>query len=257
MNQDYQNNGYFVKRNAFSKNKLKELEILLSEFHERWKIKNQDFYQEKAVNSAYLTNPEYLTPTKCNKIFELIGSHKVMELVRAVLPKNVCFLNTQLFFDPYKPDRKNYWHRDPQYHLTIEEQKQALSGPEVIHVRIPTRNERGIELIPGTHRNWDTDEELNVRLEQAEHKNHEDLSTGKTIELNVGDVLVFSANMIHRGLYGKDRLTLDLLFFDSNPEIAQFVEPNCLPDQDVLDSLDDPSAFLKIKEILSADTLHE
>ncbi|MEP1448201.1 MAG: hypothetical protein ABJK37_19010 [Paraglaciecola sp.] len=46
-------------------------------------------------------------------------------------------MGSQLFFDPFKPQQANYWHRDPQYHLSVEEQKSALTGPDILHVRIP------------------------------------------------------------------------------------------------------------------------
>lgn len=45
-----------------------------------------------------------------------------------------------------------------------------------------------------------------------------DLNSVKQIALEVGDVLLFSANMIHRGLYAKNRLTLDLLYCERSPQ---------------------------------------
>jgi len=63
----------------------------------------------------------------------------------------ISIMNTQLFFNPVNDGQKNYWHRDSQYHLSIEEQKEALVGPDVVHFRIPLTNEPGIELVPCTH----------------------------------------------------------------------------------------------------------
>lgn len=59
--------------------------------------------------------------------------------------------------------------------------------------------ETGIELIPGTHARWDTELERNVRLECQGHRQHEDLPGARLLSLQPGDVLIFSANMLHRG----------------------------------------------------------
>lgn len=95
-------------------------------------------------------------------------------------------MNTQLFFNPVNPAQKNYWHRDPQYHLSIDEQKSALEGVNVVHYRIPLFGEPGIELVPASHKCWDTDEELDVRLARNNRRNSDDLSSGLTIELAAG-----------------------------------------------------------------------
>jgi len=145
--------------------------------------------------------------------------------------------------------QRNYWHRDPQYHLSVDQQKEALLGPEVVHFRIPLFDEPGVELIPGTHRRWDSDEELGVRLDQDGHKNYDKLSAGVKITLNAGDLLVFSANIIHRGLYGMDRLALDILFCDPVPELMKFVDANGLANSQTLAKLENANAFKNTIEL--------
>jgi len=244
MNQDYKENGYLVVRNHFEKDELQELSNVLLEFHEAWKSKNENLYLEKAINSAYLTGTEHLQESKRVSLFQFIGSAKLMNLVSEVMTKQPTFMGTQLFFNPVNESQKNYWHRDPQYHLTLAEQKEALAGPEVIHFRIPLVKEPGMELIPRTHKRWDTNEELNVRLEKNGRKNFDDLADGVTIELDPGDLLVFSANMIHRGIYGMDRFSLDILFCDPDPTLTKFVRKDCLPNQEALQRIENPLAFL-------------
>ena len=251
MNKNYLENGFVVVRQLFGQNELQELSSVLNKFHESWKAKNNSFYMERAVNSAYITGTEHLDNEQRAVLFQLIGSKKIMDLVNTLFSQRPCFMNTQLFFDPVTIGQKNYWHRDPQYHLTVEEQKQALSGFDVIHFRIPLKNERGIELIPGTHKRWDTDEELSVRLETDNRKSYEDLDSGLAINLDAGDLLIFSANMIHRGLYGNDRLSLDILLCDPEPSIVQFVENECLPSNEILSMIEDTSVFRNVKELKS------
>ena len=252
--QDMERNGFCLLQNFYTPDELKELHEILTTFHQNWIADNLDFYQQRSINSAYLTGKKYLDERQRTTLFQFIASQKLMDLVTAVLGDDVCFMNTQLFFDPVQNEQKNYWHRDSQYHLTIEQQKEALAGPRVLHVRIPLIKERGLELVPGSHCQWDTEEELQVRLELDGHKNHEDLSSGLAVPLDVGDVLVFSANMIHRGLYGNDRLAMDILFCDPAPELLQFVDESCLPEDGILKNLDNGRAFsntLKIKAIVS------
>ena len=178
-----------------------------------------------------------MTDEQRHILFQLISHSQLLKAVKQVIPAPL-FMGTQLFFDPVKPQQANYWHRDPQYHLSVEQQKLALTGPEVLHVRIPLTADPGIEVIPGSHKNWDTEEELQVRLEKNGHKNSESLSNGVQIPLEVGDVLLFSANMIHRGLYGQNRLALDILYCERAPELIEFIQVNHQPSAVMLAKLD-------------------
>ena len=246
MIKDYEENGYVVFKDFVSESDLKILRETATYFHQSWKQENVQFYAEKAVNSAYLTAKKYLKSTERESLFKFIGSTKFMDVVVSIMGGRAAFMNTQLFFDPVNEGQKNYWHRDPQYHMSIDEQKQALIGPNVVHFRIPLSDEPGVELIPGTHMRWDKDDELDVRLERLERngrKNHENLSTGKVVKLDAGDLLIFSANMIHRGIYGMDRMSLDILFCDPVPELIKFVDDDCLPDSDILERLENADAF--------------
>ena len=75
-----------------------------------------------------------------------------------------------------------------------------------------------------------------------------------------GDLLVFSADMIHRGLYGLDRLALDILVFDggvdggvdssinsssdtSATNFADYVDADCLPSADLMACIEAPDVF--------------
>jgi len=118
---------------------------------------------------------------------------------------------------------------------------------------VPLFDELGMELVPGTHKRWDTDEEFNVRQEEKGRKSNDNLSTGKTIQLAAGDVLVFSADMIHRGLYGLDRLALDLLVFDPTGDFADYVDDDCLPEMSMMDKIDDPRLFANSRRLKSAN----
>jgi hypothetical protein len=60
--------------------------------------------------------------------------------------------------------------------------------------------------------------------------------------------------MIHRGLYGMDRLAFDILFCQPDPSIIKFVSDDCLPNATALSHLDNPKAFdntIKLKATLN------
>ena len=243
MNKAYNESGYLLIRNFLNDSEVSTLHAILAEFHRLWQKENATYYAQNAVNSAYLTNNQYLNDKQRQVLFDFIGSEKVMSVVNELIPEQPCFLNTQLFFNPMNSKQSNYWHRDPQYHLSIEQQKSALSASEVIHFRLPLLDEPGIELVPGTHKRWDSTEELNVRLEQNGHKNDQAISQGKIIKLAAGDLLIFSANMIHRGLYGLDRLAFDILFCQPDLSVIQFVSNDTLPTAEALKNIENSDAF--------------
>uniref|UniRef100_UPI00129E4CF1 phytanoyl-CoA dioxygenase family protein n=1 Tax=Shewanella sp. TC10 TaxID=1419739 RepID=UPI00129E4CF1 len=184
-----------------------------------------------------------------NQLFQFIGSNSIKQLVELTSLAKVAFMNSQLFFNPVNPKQLNYWHRDPQYHLSIDEQRNALKGHDVVHCRIALNDEPGIELVPGTHKRFDNDDELSVRLELEGRKNSESLKSGQVVPLNKGDVLLFSANMIHRGLYGSNRLALDLLFCEALKEFVSFAEPSCFPDDHLCSKLEWPEPFTAVLAI--------
>jgi ectoine hydroxylase-related dioxygenase (phytanoyl-CoA dioxygenase family) len=244
MNDHFNSKGFVHHKAFFDEEELAAVRHILLSFHGEWQNKHADYYNEKAINSAYITHKESLHETERQTLFQFIASDKIMALVNSVFDTPPMFMNTQLFFNPVNAGQKNYWHRDPQYHLSVDEQKAALSGPQVVHFRIPLFDELGLELIPETHKRWDTPQEQAVRLEEGGHKHFEDLDTGLSIQLCAGDLLIFSANMIHRGLYGQDRLALDVLFCERDPSLITFIDKSCLPSQVMLETLDNPVSFI-------------
>jgi ribosomal protein L16 Arg81 hydroxylase len=108
-----------------------------------------------------------------------------------------------------------------------------------------------MELVPETHKRWDSEEEFNVRQEEKGRVSSENLSTGKKIKLAAGDLLVFSADMIHRGIYGLDRLALDILVFDPSADFIDYVDDDCLPDNSILNKIQDPRLFINTMHLKS------
>lgn len=239
----YKSEGYAHIKGFYSDAEVSEIRPIVERFHAAWKQANISFYQERAINSAYLTGKQYLNSADREALIRFVASNKLMSLAKAVFASQPAFMNTQLFFNPVDESQQNYWHRDSQYHLSIEEEKNALNGPKAMHFRIALADEPGMEIVPKSHIQWDSSQSLKVRRELNGHKSDEALPDTVTLPLQKGDVLVFSAHAIHRGLYGLDRLALDVLFCDPVEELLQFVNTDCLPSKELLAKLEDASAF--------------
>ena len=252
VNTNYAEQGYFVIRNYFSRAEISSLRTVILKFHALWKKDNETFYQEEAFNSSLITGSQYLSSDDRVKLFNFISSKKVMKLIESVIPSNPAFMNTQLFFDPFNQQQKTFWHRDCQYDFDIEDQKKVILSAQVLHLRVPLFDELGMELVPGSHKRWDNEEEYNVRQEEKGKLSSDSLSTGKEIKLAAGDLLIFSADMIHRGLYGLDRLAFDILVFDSAEDFVDYVDDDCLPDESMLKRIDDPRLFINTINLKSS-----
>ncbi len=248
----YVKEGYCLVKGFFDQQTLQALSDVVTAFHAAWLADNSGAYrQRELINSAYLTGTKYLSDAQRLFLFQLIGSRKMTAAVHNIIPGSFAFMNTQLFFDPANLARKNYWHRDMQYNgLSVEVQKDILANANIIHCRIPLRSEKGIELVPGSHQNWDSEEEWDVRLQKNGKRSSDALSTGKVIVPDPGDLMFFSANMIHRGLYGLDRMSFDIIFCDVAPEFLSHVDPDCLPDDRMLSKLEEPAPFVNTLEVL-------
>lgn len=244
INSDYNEHGYFVIRDFFNAAEISSLRKVILKFHELWKQDNAAFYREVAFNSSLITGSKYLAQDDRLTLFNFISSKKIMNIVDSVITSNPAFMNTQLFFNPVNPQLKDFWHRDCQYDHDVDVQKKVIHETQVLHLRVPLFDELGMELVPGTHKRWDNEEEFNVRQEEKGRESNEALSTGKKIQLAAGDLLVFSADMIHRGLYGLDRLALDILVFDSAGDFVDYVDDDCLPDALMLENINDPRLFI-------------
>jgi ectoine hydroxylase-related dioxygenase (phytanoyl-CoA dioxygenase family) len=240
----FQKHGYEHIPGVFPESTIAELEAVIVAHHAAWTKENRKFYRDNAVNSAYLTKPGLLNDGQRLHLFQFVGQLAQLKIARELLNENMCFMNTQLFFNPHNVQQHNYWHRDMQYTgLNEAEQKAVLYEKQILHFRIALRDEPGIELIPGTHARWDTPEEYSVRLEKESAREFDALPDSTTISMRRGDLLVFSANMIHRGLYGMDRLALDVIFFSPLADLHDSVQVDNLPNQSMMPHIEHSRVF--------------
>jgi len=222
-------------RSFFSKAEIAAIGGFVERIYKKWMSEREaEIYSRMLVNMHSLTSPENFEGSSEQRVkfFEVIASAKLTKKLEDMFGSGIHFHNTQLFFNPSNSARLPYWHRDLQY-SSIDDSIQSaeLHNMLSLHVRIPLIQEKGIEVVTGSHDRWDTELEHNVRRELNGHKNSESLPNAVLIDLSPGDILIFNAQMIHRGNYALNptRKALDLCVGKYHPLTSDSLDERVLP----------------------------
>lgn len=238
--------GFKLIPNFIDSASLLQMNGILRKFHQAWLVKNKEVYRKGAINSAYITNGEVLSASNRLDLLKFVSSQKLVSEAKRFLGDDIRFFYTQIFFNPLNELQKNYWHRDIQYTGQSEdEQRKTIEErrSQVIHLRLALADENGIELVPGSHFRWDSTEELNIRQSKNGKTVSDNIAGAEKVSLSRGDLLVFDANIIHRGIYGKERFSFDILFCKPFPEIMRFRSMTILPKNHELGYVECPEVF--------------
>ncbi|MFB5650021.1 phytanoyl-CoA dioxygenase family protein [Leptospira wolffii] len=238
----YPSLGFQLFPGFFSDSELKDVREIFLEADSRFR---KEYPDPRSVNSAYLTSPKFCPEAQNRlRLFQFVSQKKLVELAENLIEESVYFLNTQLFFNPESEEKKNYWHRDMQYlGVSEEEQKIILKRDKVLHFRIPFFSDPGMEFIPRSHLRWDREIESDTRLERNGRKNSDPLPETVRIPQEPGDLLVFSAHLIHRGIYGGERRSLDLLYTNFRDKKSSSETFRHFPNEKELLALENPNLF--------------
>lgn len=255
----YARQGYIVFKQLFSPQHIDCLRTLIKPIYQQWVAENrQQPGYAQVVNMHSLTLPHYFQqhPAQRLALFNALAHPALIDKLGAVFGPDLYFHNTQLFFNPQDETRQNYWHRDLQY-SPIPDAQQAAMHQQLcsLHVRIPLLDEAGIELIPHSHQHWDSLLQRQVRFALNGHQQHEDLAHAELISLHAGDVLLFNAQMIHRGRYdlSAQRLALDICIGKPHPALVGFVDPVVQPATDELLQIQHPAWYRAALQLISAN----
>jgi hypothetical protein len=227
--------GYLVLRGFFDDAHIAALTAAADRIFAQWLAANRDAcIRHGMVNMHALTDPRYFEGRDAERIafFDAIAPRPLTDLLDGMFGGGIHFHDTQLFFNPAADARLPYWHRDLQF-SPIADDAQAREQARLLslHIRIPLLDERGVELIPGSHRRWDTDLEREVRLALGGRRNSEELPGSVLVELARGDVLVFDAQMLHRGNYrlNRERKAFDICAGKAHPFTTRYLDESVLP----------------------------
>jgi len=243
----YHKYGYIVLKQVFDEDYLQHLESIIDQIYLPWRETNaKQILNNKLVNMHSLTLAEYSDAESRINLFNAISPTPLVNATERLFGEGIRFHNTQLFFNPTNPSLKPYWHRDLQFSDIEEEtQRDELTNMLALHVRIPFIDENSIEVVFGSHRRWDTEQEKNTRLSLNSHKNSDALSNTHRVKISRGDVLIFNAQMIHRGHYNQqtERKALDLCVGKYHPLTQPFLNPDVSPTAEELAFIDNKAWF--------------
>ncbi len=208
---------------------LEKLRSICASVLEQWRgYVGEGEKQHGLINMSGLTDRSYFPKREpWFYLWNLICSQKIHDLVSSVIPQDLFFLNSQLFFTP-KKSKAGYWHRDSQYlGLSEEKEKEEIQENRIIHLHLPLYDDPLFQFVPGSHNRWDSVLENEVRFEKKGRKQSDPLPCAKSYRARAGDAILFSAHGIHRGKeYHSDfpRLTLDLLYGQWNKSFTELVQ---------------------------------
>lgn len=253
--QYYQDNGYVILPQLLDSLHIAHLRQCIAPIYAQWLAQsqhNQGF--DQLVNMHSLTQPHYFMQHSAKRLafFQQLSCTVLVDALNSLFDETLYFHNTQLFFNPTDPQRQNYWHRDLQYSpIPDAQQQQVHTELTSLHVRIPLLDETGIELIPQSHQHWDSALEHQVRFAKVGHQQHDDLPHSQLINLKQGDVLIFNAQMIHRGRYdfNRERLALDLCIGTPHPLIEGFRDTTVQPTVDELAQIENKGWFMEAAKL--------
>jgi ectoine hydroxylase-related dioxygenase (phytanoyl-CoA dioxygenase family) len=114
------------------------------------------------------------------------------------------------------------WHRDTQFvEYDLERERALVLTTTSVHVRVAFEPDDRLELVEGSHRRWDSAEELGIRKGAA--RTSAAMPNATRVALRAGDACVFHAWSIHRATYRSTpiRRTLDALYAFGRPASEQ------------------------------------
>ena len=254
----YEDNGYLLLSQCLIAEAISAIRSIVSDVYQQWLANNTDAYaNDGLLNMHSLTASNYFAMHQEHRavLFSRMATPELVQITQAVFGDELYFHGTQLFFNPASREQPTYWHRDIQYMgLSEDDQQRYLSELCNLHVRIPLIPETEFELIPGSHKRWDTEQERQTRLELNGCRKSNALPNGKCFDLQPGDVLIFSAHMLHRGHYlnNPERLSLDILLGKPHALISSSLDERQLPTDGELALIERPLWYQNARKLIGS-----
>jgi len=152
-------------------------------------------------------------------ILAFAGSARVCALLAAVAQAEAAAIpqlkDAHYYHEQSLRDWDGDWHRDSQFARAApdpELERELLVSSFSVHVRVALEPDDRLELVPGSHARWDSDDELRIR--KGSNRATDQMPGAARIVLEAGDACLFHAWSIHRATYRRAplRRTLDLLY---------------------------------------------
>ncbi|HET7545888.1 MAG TPA: phytanoyl-CoA dioxygenase family protein [Polyangiaceae bacterium] len=152
-------------------------------------------------------------------ILAFASSPSVCSLLQALAERDSAGIpqlkDAHYYHEQTKRDWDGDWHRDSQFSRSDPDLERELVGKTyLLHVRValaPEADDR-LELVPGSHARWDSEQELRIR--RGSDRASAQMPGAVRAVLQAGDACLFHGWSIHRATYRRApvRRTLDLLY---------------------------------------------
>ena len=166
-----------------------------------------------------LTESSYFShqPDALDRLMKFVGSARVCSLLEGLALEGEDdtprLKNADYYHEQTKRDWDGDWHRDNQLGQPDPELEcRRILTTTSVHVRVALVDDERLEIVPGSHRRWDTPEELQIR--KGSKRTSSAMPGATRIAMEAGDACVFHAWSIHRATYQRSplRRTLDALY---------------------------------------------
>lgn len=226
--QIFREHGYFVVPAFLGATELSELRRACDLVLERARSEsNAQGHTTPSV--SLLSNLDYFAeqPEALQRLTRFVASARVCALLSGLgyadeehAPR---LKKADYYHEQTQHDWDGDWHRDSQFKESEPDRERALVlSTTSVHLRVALERDDRLEVVPGSHRRWDTSEELRIR--KGAQRTSAEMPGATRIELRAGDACVFHAWSIHRATYQRVpvRRTLDSLYGFARPKLARY-----------------------------------
>ena len=214
----WQREGYIVVSGLIDGSRTTRLAAVAESILAQWRECNPETGEPGGGTNAtcmrHLNHPGYFPPegrTGLVTILETIADPGILDVCRMILSADPLFRCTSLFMNPQQDGQDGNWHRDSQFHHPDEEEEKqtVAAGGDLGHsvqLQIALVPSDDIEVVPGSHRRWDTDEEYAIRRADEQKNSRSNAMPGALrVALEPGDAVAFNPLALHRGRYHADK----------------------------------------------------
>lgn len=252
--QRWQQDGHVVERGLFVSGRAARLAQVCEPILAQWRRCSPETGKPgggpDATVMRHLNHPGYFRAGADGRadLMEAIADPRVLEVCAAILADEPLFRCTSLFMNPLQTSQDGNWHRDSQFHCPDEEDEKRMianggGAGTSVQLQVALVPSDDVEVVPGSHRRWDTSAEYAIRRADGQRHNRSNAMPGAVrIALAPGDAVAFNPVGLHRGRYHTDRprRTLMLTYTAaSHPRFDYFSDQPWFDEPGYLDGLSD------------------
>ncbi len=214
----WHDDGYLIVRGVFDAPTVARLLPIAERVIDVWRERDALSGEPGGANGTTLFHghhPAYHVGHRHDQV-ELFaaGAHpRVLEIARLALGDEPLLRSQSLWFNPQGGSRAGGWHRDWQFIHPDRAVERSVSEPMIAagtsgntQFQIALVANDDLEVVPGSHRRWDTSEEYAIRRsDDPAQQSRDDMPGALRLALGTGDGVIFDPQMLHRGRYHADR----------------------------------------------------